>query len=278
MNKIAIIPNTSKDPELKVTKELVSLISGRASLVLPVDFEGRIQDVQFVEDVYKEADVAIVIGGDGTIIKSALPCAKAQIPILGINLGRVGFMSEVERGSISSAVDCLMNNDYMVEQRMMMDVEIIFKSGQRQKFHALNDAVIEKARGVNLIGIELYSDKEKINQYVADGIIISTPTGSTGYNLSAGGPVVNPLMNLFIATAICPHMLTARPAVLPADKSLEICAGCGLLGNAVASVDGEIVASLEPGDKIVISKSHYHIKLIKTIRRSFYDTLIDKLL
>ena len=278
MRRLAIIPNSKKDPELNVTKKLIAELDSRVTVVLPREFDGKIENAEFADNVYNGVDAAIIVGGDGTVINAALPCAKADVPMLGVNLGRIGFMSEVELCSIKDAVDCLLSGDYNVETRMMMDVEITHKNGEVKLFHALNDAVIEKARGVNLIGIELFSDEEKIIQYVADGIIISTPTGSTGYNLSAGGPVVNPLMSLFVATAICPHMLTARPAVLPAEKPIVITSGCGIDSRALASVDGEAVCDLEPGDKVVITKSEYTAKLIKTVRRSFYDTLIEKLL
>ena len=278
MQRIAIIPNLKKDPELQVTKKLVDEINKRVTVVLPGEFKGKVLNAEFSDDVYRNADAAIIVGGDGTVINAALPCAKADVPMLGVNLGRVGFMSEVELCSIGDAIESLLEGDYTVESRMMMDVEITRKSGEVRLFHALNDAVIEKARGVNLIGIELFSGAEKIIQYVADGIIISTPTGSTGYNLSAGGPVVNPLMSLFVATAICPHMLTARPAVLPSEKPIVITSGCGICRKALASVDGEPVCDLEPGDKVTITKSEYTAKLIKTVRRSFYDTLIEKLL
>ena len=278
MLKVAIIPNKKKDSQLEVTKKLVSLLGGRAEIIVPAEFEGKLQDVQYAEDVYSVVDVAIVIGGDGTVINSALPCAKADIPMLGINLGRVGFMSEVELCSIDEAMESFLKGDYEIEERMMMSVQISGADGDGKCFHALNDAVIEKAKDVKLIGLELFSDNEKISQYVADGIIVSTPTGSTGYNLSAGGPVVNPLMSLFVATAICPHMLTARPAVMPADKPIIIKLGGEIEGSAVACVDGEPVGQVNSGDRVIITKSQYSAKLIKIVRRSFYDTIIEKML
>ena len=278
MLKVAIIPNKKKDSQLEVTKKLVSLLAGKVDVYVPAEFDGKLEDVNFAEDVYSVSDAAIVIGGDGTVINSALPCAKADIPMLGINLGRVGFMSEVELCSIEDAIYSFLKGDYKIEERMMMSVQIVGVCGEGKCFHALNDAVIEKAKDVKLIGLELFSDSEKISQYVADGIIVSTPTGSTGYNLSAGGPVVNPLMSLFVATAICPHMLTARPAVMPADKPIIIKLGGEIEGSAVACVDGELIGQVNSGDKVIITKSQYSAKLIKIVRRSFYDTIIEKML
>ena len=278
MLKVAIIPNKKKDSQLEVTKKLVSLLRNKSEVYVPSEFDGKLDSVSFADDVYCAADVAIVIGGDGTVINSALPCAKADIPMLGINLGRVGFMSEVELCSIDEAISSFLKGDYKIEERMMMSVRIVGENGEGKCFHALNDAVIEKAKDVKLIGLELFSDDEKISQYVADGIIVSTPTGSTGYNLSAGGPVVNPLMSLFVATAICPHMLTARPAVMPADKPIIIKLGGEIDGSAVACVDGEPIGQVNSGDKVIITKSQYSAKLIKIVRRSFYDTIIEKML
>ena len=278
MLKVAIIPNKKKDSQLEVTKKLVSLLNGKAEVFVPAEFEDKLEGVHFANDVYSTADAAIVIGGDGTVINSALPCAKADIPMLGINLGRVGFMSEVELCSIDEAIDSFLKGDYKIEERMMMSVQIAGANGEDKCFHALNDAVIEKAKDAKLIGLELFSDDEKISQYIADGIIVSTPTGSTGYNLSAGGPVVNPLMSLFVATAICPHMLTARPAVMPADKPIVLKLGGSLEGSAIASVDGVPIGQVNSGDKVIITRSPYSAKLIKIVRRSFYDTIIEKML
>ncbi len=267
-----------KDSELIITKKLVNILKDKAEIILPKEFDTVFSQCTCVDNIYKIADIAVVVGGDGTVINSALPCAENDVAMLGINLGRVGFMSEVEVESLSKAADALEKGDYDIETRMMMDVEIISKTGTKKVYHALNDAVVQKADGVNLVGIELFCEDEKIIQYVSDGIIISTPTGSTGYNLSAGGPVVNPLMDLFVATAICPHMLTARPVVLPSDKAITITSGCGVENMAEAVIDGKKVCEVMPGDKVVIKKSKYTAKLIKIIRRSFYDTMIEKLL
>jgi len=222
MLKIAVVPNGKKDSDLSVTGRLVDCLQGKAEIHMPQKYSGIFSGVKYREDVYESAELVIVIGGDGTIINSAVPCAKKSIPVLGVNLGRIGFMSEVEICDIEKSVESLISGDYIVEERMMMNTRVIRKSGEELSFIALNDTVVEKAAGVKLIGMELFSGSEKISQYVADGLIVSTPTGSTGYNLSAGGPVVNPLMSLFVATAICPHMLTARPAVLPADKPIVL--------------------------------------------------------
>lgn len=278
MTKISVIPNPTKDSGLTVTKKLIELLSGKAEIYMP---DGYITEYNVItvpeKEIYKCSDIVIVIGGDGTIISSAVSCAENNTPLLGVNLGRIGFMSELEVSSLEEGVNRLLRGEYTEEKRMMMDIEVIKKNGERKLFHALNDIVVQKAGKTKLIGIELFSGGEKISHYVADGLIVSTPTGSTGYNLSAGGPVVNPLMSLYITTAICPHMLSCRPAVMPAEQELLIKADYEFDNHAEAVVDGEIVCNLENGDEIKVTKSEYTTKLIKIVKRSFYDTLIEKL-
>lgn len=278
MLKVAVIPNRLKDKELNVTNELIYLLDGRAEIYMPDGYEtDKNVNVVCESEIYKYVNVAVVIGGDGTIIASALGCAKNDVPLLGINLGRVGFMSELEVSDMKQGIDKLLAGDYTEETRMMMDIEVKKATGESVRFCALNDVVVQKSGKAKLIGLELFSDGEKISHYVADGLIVSTPTGSTGYNFSAGGPVVNPLMSLYVATAMCPHMLGCRPAVMPAEKTLLIKTDSTLSNCAEVVVDGNVVAEINNGDEVVVTKSEYITKLIKTEKRSFYDTLIDKL-
>ena len=277
MLKIAVIPNCLKDKDLSVTKELVDILRGRAEIYMQETSPG-IDGVNYAGDeIYSLVDVVTVIGGDGTIIASALECAENNVPLLGINLGRVGFMSELEVSEMKNGIDKLLSGDYTEEKRMMMDIEIVKKNGEKLKFCALNDVVVQKTGNAKLIGLDLFSDGEKISHYISDGLIVSTPTGSTGYNFSAGGPVVNPLMSLYVATAMCPHMLGCRPAVMPAERNLVIKTDTGFNNEAIAVVDGKTVCCVENGDEITVTKSVYETKLIKIVKRSFYDTIIEKL-
>ena len=277
MLNISIIPNMIKDTELAVTKKLISLLESKANIYISGDAELAAHFDNYTNSVYDGSDVAVVIGGDGTIIKASVSCARKKIPMLGINLGKVGFMSEVEVCDMETAAQKLISGDYTVENRMMMDVTINKADGRCLMYNALNDVVTEKSEGCKLIEMELLSGDEKISQYTADGLIISTPTGSTGYNLSAGGPVINPKMNVFFFFFICPHMLTARPAVIPADVPVTVSPVGPMSNNAVVAVDGEPVCSLKNGESVKIVKSDYCTRLIKIFKRSFYDTLIHKL-
>lgn len=260
MKKIAVIPNTVKDKDGTVTRKVINSIKRFAQIV----------------DIKDGADCAIVIGGDGTILNSAFSCAKANVPILGVNLGRIGFMTEVEVASIDEAIEALVKNEYITEERMMLKVEFE-KDGKKEKFHALNDVVISKTDNAKLINMDLFSGADLINRYIADGLIISTPTGSTGYSLSAGGPVVNPLMELFLATPMCAHMLTSRPAVMPTDEALRVVLNSDNNNCALISVDGEVVGKIGDLEEVKITKSNYKTKIIKIKKQSFYSIFTGKL-
>ena len=279
MKKIAVIPNITKDKELIYARKTVEYLKDKASLYMDRCYEQYGFDVTFAdEEIYSFVDFAIVLGGDGTILEVAEQCAKGDVPILGINLGTIGFMSEVEPDNIESAMDKLLGDDFNVQNRMMMRVEV-YKNGVCDGvYHALNDVVISKHIESRLIHYKLYSNDELVNTYTADGMIIATPTGSTAYSLSAGGPVVDPLMTLFVATPICPHMLTARPAIVSADKTVTLQLDENYRYEASVSIDGGVKAHIQYGDKAVITKSGYITKLIKISNQSFYDTLIMKLL
>ncbi|MCX7715247.1 MAG: NAD(+)/NADH kinase [Clostridia bacterium] len=278
MKKIAVMPNIQKDIGLVYAKKIVDFLSGKAELYMEKRYQSSNLPVIFSEqNIFDIADVVIVLGGDGTILKVAESCAKCGVPILGVNLGTIGFMSEVEIEHIENAMERLLSDDYIIQSRMMMQVEIYKNNFLQGKYHALNDVVISKYIESKLTHIKLYSDDELVNTYKADGMIIATPTGSTAYSLAAGGPVVDPLMELFIATPVCPHMLTARAAIMSAEKTITLHFHENYLYEAAVCVDGEVQAHIKYGDKVVITKSNYATKLIKIHNRSFYDTLIMKL-
>ena len=276
--KIAIITNINKDAGLLTAVRAAALLDGRAELympkdcILPKDF--NISYVTY-DELWKAADAALVIGGDGTLLRVAARCARNLIPALGINLGKVGFLTEVEPDDMADAVARLLSGDYSIEKRMLLKITV---NGESMSYHALNDVVIAKTEGTRLISLDLFTDGEPVNHYVGDGLIIATPTGSTGYSISAGGPVVDPRMNLYISTPICAHMLSVRSAILPAEKSLTLRLGRAYEENsAIISTDGERQRFISPEDEIVITKSNYEFELIRIGTSSFYSTLISKL-
>lgn len=280
MQTIAIIPNTVKDIGLLATKRAVEFLNGRAKILMEKSFEITQMCAEYVskEELFERADKMVVLGGDGTILQEAADCAKADIPVLGINLGKVGFLTEIEVDDIENALEKLLADDFVIEQRMLLRVEIRRHGMTVFSHHALNDVVVSKPSGARLISMELYADKELMYKYTADGLIIATPTGSTGYSISAGGPVVDPNMELYVATPICAHMLSVRSAVLSADRPITIRMDAEYRDNeAVVTADGDIQGYINGADEVVVLKSKYRFKLIKIGNKSFYDTLINKL-
>lgn len=280
MKRIAVIPNNSKDLGLVNTRRLVEFLHDKSEVYMDESYSVLGMNVKYVlsSDIYNYADYAVVLGGDGTILQRAAECAKHKIPVLGINLGKIGFMTEIEIDDMEDALTKLLNDDFNIEKRMMIKAEIKKANEVQFSFHALNDVVVSKSIGEKLICIELSTDGEAVNRYTADGLIIATPTGSTGYSISAGGPVVDPCMRLYVATPICAHMLSVRSAVLSSDKVMKIKINSEYGGSdAVVAGDGDIQGYIKDSDEVVITESEYNFELIKIGNQSFYDTLIKKL-
>lgn len=274
MLKIAIITNTSKDIDGKMALRVARHIGNRGEVYMhdTCVLDGN-AGVHYVpeSEIWGLVDIAIVIGGDGTLLGVAPQCAKHSVPVVGINLGKVGFLTEVEEAELEDAVRRVLSGDYVTEKRMLLKVRI---NDEEKGYHALNDTVITKPDGIKLLDVDLYSGDELVYHYRADGLVIATPTGSTGYSISAGGPVVDPTMSLYIATPICAHMLSTRSAVLPADKEVTV----GISNDsAIVSTDGERKVIITPSDRVRISKSNYTLDLIKLGKTNFYTTLIKKL-
>ncbi|MCR5322837.1 MAG: NAD(+)/NADH kinase [Lachnospiraceae bacterium] len=267
MKNFLVITNESKDPGLTVTKNLMNFITERG---LHAD-----------TDPDKEYDCCIVLGGDGTIISTARMLDGREIPILGINLGHLGFMSSVEKNDIYVAVELLARGDYYVENRMMINARLL-RDGQFEgsEYTALNDVVISRLGLSRMISTCAFVNDALVNTYFGDGIIISTPTGSTGYNLSAGGPVVTPEAELMVITPVCPHSLNARSVVVAAKDRIRITVDTSrdnYTGKAVMTVDGQKPIELENEDGIEISCSPRRTKLIRFKDRGFFKVLHLKL-
>lgn len=223
----------------------------------------------------KEADAVIVLGGDGTMLRAARELGNEQLPMLGINLGTLGFLAEIEKTNIYEALDRLLKDDYELEERMMIQGTV----GNRE-FHALNDIVVSRSGGLRIIGLSMYVNGQLLDTYEADGVIISTPTGSTGYNLSAGGPIVSPKTGLIIVTPICPHSLTTKSAVFDASDNITIEVmkqRKKKTPEAMVAFDGENDIELRAGELIDIKLSNRVVKLIKMYDVSFYKVLRDKI-
>ncbi len=263
--RVAVIPNPNKDKGLRETARLCELLERRG-----------VEAVTDSAKMYDNTDAVIVLGGDGTILCAAEECAERGIPVMGINLGRVGFMTETEQNNMEQAIDSLLSGNYKIEERMMMNVAVQTADGIRE-YLALNDCVVAKP-DAQMIKTGVFAEDEQITEYIADGVIIATPTGSTGYSLSAGGPVADPGTEMFLATPICAHTLKARPAVLAPEKTVSVRLLEGAAESAVVTVDGVVKETLGVGGKVIITRSKLKLKLIKFGHQSFYNILTAKLL
>jgi len=228
------------------------------------------------EALYREAELVIVLGGDGFMLDAARRAAPASIPILGINMGRVGYMTELEMDELD-LLEQVFRGDYSIDERAMLSVSVQSKEGQiKGSTYALNDAVIANGSTARIVDLMLLDNGEQIFTYRADGLVISTPTGSTAYSLSAGGPIVDPKLSCFCVTPICPHSLLARPLVFPDTAHLEVKNICTREKLLHLTVDGRITFDLYYGDTVIITRSTLCAKLVRLKRESFYAKIRNK--
>ncbi len=228
------------------------------------------------DEIYKDADMAIVLGGDGFMLETARRASVCGVPILGINLGRVGYMTELELDELS-LIDKVFEGDYTIDERAMISVEIIGSSGAvKGTSYALNEAVVANGSTARIIDLQLSDNGVIISDFRADGLVIATPTGSTAYSLSAGGPIIDPKLSCFCVTPICPHSLLARPLVFPDTARLEVKNICQREKLLHLTLDGRVSFDLYFGDTAVITRSSLTTKLIRIKERSFYSKIRTK--
>lgn len=244
--------------------------TGQAGILCP-----GVIDAPLTEMV-REIDSLLVFGGDGTILNSARLVANSGVPVLGINLGHLGFLSEIDVPDIDSGLESIFNGDYYIEERMMIEAAVLRDGEEIERSMGLNDAVITKGAFARLIFLEVRVDGEQVGVYPTDGIIVSTPTGSTAYSLSAGGPVVTPDLDLILITPICPHALWARPIVISPECVVE----AELLSNkgeVMLTIDGQHGLKLFKGDVVKITRAPFRVRFIRLRARSFFNVLNQKL-
>lgn len=276
--RIAVIPNVNKDNGLQRTKRLISLLASRAELYTDDVFCGTLDGCTFVNenDLYSCCDIIITLGGDGTLLNVARKAALLDKPVLCINLGRLGFLAESDEKYFFSEGYKRLFTGFETKERMMIKAEV-HRAGGAREFHALNDIVVTRTDFACVENIDVFVDGAELGNYFADGIIVSTPTGSTGYSLSAGGPIIDPEIEAMVVTPICPHMLHARPVVLPPHKEIKLVKAPRENTKCAVSVDGKKGCELTDGEFVVIKKSDYKSRFIKISDKCFYDVLRDKL-
>ncbi len=228
------------------------------------------------EEFFKKVDLIISLGGDGTLLRAARLAAPENIPVFGINLGGLGFLTQICIDDLERSLEKLYQGRYFLDERMMLNCAVKRKEEEIKKFTALNDVVIGKGAFARIICLSTYVNNDYVITYSADGLVVSTSTGSTAYSLSAGGPIVNPNINSIILTPICPHTLSARPLIIGEKDRVKIT----LESNeekVMVTIDGQEGFVLQPKDEVIIKKSGHKARLITFKDKSFYTILREKL-
>jgi NAD+ kinase len=231
--------------------------------------------VEAPEDLVKLVDLVSVFGGDGTLLYAARLVGASAIPILGINLGSLGFLTEVKLGEMHLAFEGLLQGQYELEERMQLDVEVTRQGKTIAHYLALNDAVITKGALARIIEVEVSINSQPVLFTRADGLIVSTPTGSTAYSLAAGGPILYPTMDAFIITPICPHTLTNRPVVIPDRDAVGVCLRHGT--DVMLTVDGQVGMPLQQQDSLKVCRAQSTLRLTLPFGNTFFKLLREKL-
>lgn len=221
-------------------------------------------------------DLMLVLGGDGTMIATARLVGDAEVPVIGVNFGGLGYLAEFRIEELFSALESILERNYKVERRVMLAVELFRADELITRNRVLNDTVINKTALARIIEIEVYLNEQFVNSFRADGLIVATPTGSTAYNLSAGGPVIYPSMNAIVITPICPFTLSNRPIVVPDDSVIEVRLKTEEEEVAL-TLDGQVGLPLKAGDRVLIRKSRTTFNLVQPMNRNYFELLRDKL-
>ena len=287
MKHFLIYTNEHKDKNLSVTRRICDYLALKGQRTTVRADEGRWQKQRLAansdeipEDIPRDVDCMLVLGGDGTVLQAARETKKLHIPIIGVNMGTLGYMTEIELDYLEDSLDRLITGDYEQENRMMLNGRVSFAGGGEDEGWALNDIVISRSGSLQIIKFDIYVNGQFLHHYNADGVIVTTPTGSTGYNLSAGGPLVEPKARLIMLTPICPHTLNQRSIILsPEDViEIEIPAGRGGFSQTLeANFDGSHVIKLNTGDRVRIAESEKITEFIKLNKVSFLEVLNQKM-
>lgn len=279
--KTAVVVNLSKEEAISCAGEIsLLMLSNNAEVFMLSEcapfYKGfRVSYADTIEELFKICDIAITVGGDGTIIHAAKYAASFDKPLIGVNVGRLGFAADIEIDEIGELTRIL-DGDYSVEERILLDVEVI-KNGVSKNYLAVNDAVIARGQLSKIIDLQVTLDDEEIAKYRADGLLFSTPTGSTAYSLSAGGPIVAPQLECILMTPVCPHSLFSRSVIFEGNSILTISVKIPSECCCVLTIDGEKNIDILAEDTVKIRKSDLKLKFVSIHRRNFYRKLNEKL-
>lgn len=281
MLKIGIVANRDKDEGLKHTKILIDSIKDNGAEAIVCDDVASKTGVEPLnikeDDIVDMSDILVCLGGDGTFLKAARTLFKKRKPLLGVNLGNLGFLADVDKNDIAGAVKRLVEGDYSIDERMMLETTIVRDDQVIAEDIVLNDVVISRGALSRILHLKTYINDAFMDIYPGDGLIISTPTGSTAYSLSAGGPLVEPDVDLIIATPICPHLLYSRSFITTGDRVVKVVVDENYGHDAMVTVDGQNGYEIRGGDRIITRKSDEKILMIRLSNRNFFDVLRGKI-
>ncbi len=278
MKRIHVVCKRKTEDALKEARQIVDEFQDVAEVFLEEEAGRSVgyDRVFEMEHVGDGAHLIIVLGGDGTLLRVSRHVRRENVPILGVNLGSLGFLTEISVEELRSMIYGVLKDEYSISKRSMLDVTVSRLGLEVFRFTILNDAVITKEALARIIDIETYVNDEYLTTYKSDGLILSSPTGSTGYSLSAGGPILYPSMKNIVITPICPHMLTNRPLILPEDAVIK-----AILRSreerVVLTLDGQIGFPMEYGDELIVQQSEHVVNLIKPSTRGYFQVLRTKL-
>lgn len=277
--KIGIVANVAKEKAFACTQDLKKWLSERGlqvfleeSICRELGDEGGYD----LKALAKMSDILIVFGGDGTILRTARSVCFYDVPIVGINLGEFGYLAELNLNEVYGAIELILKGKYKTEKRMMLDVTLSHKGTKSETYTVLNDVVINRGNLSRIVNLETFVDDEYLTTFKSDGLIISTPTGSTAYSLSAGGPIVFPEDESIIVNPICPHTLTNRPIILP-DKSVTKVILWSKERGATLTLDGQMSCTIKSGDVINVQKSLFFTTMVSSPYRDYLEILRTKL-
>lgn len=279
MFTIGVFPNTNKTDADLVLKRIVDFYkTKKVKLLLPQKASDELGYPHLgTENLLEEKiDIGLTIGGDGTLLNACRKVADRDIPVCGINIGRLGFLADIELAELESKLDKILNNDYRIEERLMIAAIIKREKTMTYVGSAINDIVVTKGGFARMLTLGLSIDDYLVANYQADGLIVSTSTGSTGYSLSAGGPIINPSLKLLLVTPICPHTLNARPMIISQDEEVRINIAASHT-DIVLTFDGQDSYCLLPGDEVIVKKSPLIAQIIKFEDKNYYHTMRTKL-
>jgi NAD+ kinase len=280
LNSVGLVINYEKEKAQEITNWIVEWLSfKKIKVYVEEDKDKGIGRKDFSctnEKFFNSVDLIISLGGDGTLLRAAKIAATDGIPIFGVNLGGLGFLTQIGIDNLEIFLEKIYQGKCFLDERMMLDCIVKRKEKEIKKFTALNDIVIGKGAFARLISLATYINDDYVITYSADGLVISTSTGSTAYSLSAGGPIVNPNINSMILTPICPHTLSARPLIIGENDQVRITLELSE-EEVMVTIDGQEGFTLEPKDEVIVKKSIYKTRLIAFKEKSFYAILREKL-